>query len=314
MKLALTIFRVAASHTEVRTMKLEGNINGASVLVLIDSGATHNFISPTVVEALGLHMVSSTPLGVCLGDGHRILTLGKCKGLQLTLGGFNISFDAYVLELGGVDVILGVVWLETLGKVTMDWKEMYMVFNHKGQLVKLQGQQLGEKTTTFQSVVSQQRVIKGCCWYITKEVNGDTELKKGVQEKELNKLLNRYAPVFKDIEGLPPVRNISHAIVLHNGVDPVSVRPYRYPHHQKDEIERQISNLLQQGVIRNSTSAFSSPVILVKKKDNSWRMCVDYRALNKVMVQEKYPIPVVDELLDELHGSSCFSKLDLKSG
>lgn len=204
--------------------------------------------------------------------------------------------------------------METLGKITMDWKEMSMVFNHGGQFVKLQGQQLGEKTATFQSVVSQQRVIEGCCWYITMEVNGDTELKKGVQEKELKKLLNRYAPVFKDIEGLPPVRNISHAIVLHNGAGPVSVRPYRYPHHQKDEIERQISTLLQQGVIRNSTSAFSSPVILVKKKDSSWRMCVDYHALNKVTVQDKYPIPVVDELLDELHGSSCFSKLDLKSG
>jgi hypothetical protein len=90
------------------------------------------------------------------------------------------------------------------------------------------------------------------------------------------------------------------------GSAPVVVRPYRYPAIQKDEIERQCATMLKEGLIRRINSEFSSPVLLVKKQEGTWRFCINFRALNKRTVKDRFPIPVVDELLDELQGSRFF--------
>ena len=119
----------------------------------------------------------------------------------------------------------------------------------------------------------------------------------------MESLLDRYKSIFAEPKELPPhPRSHDHRIILQQGTDPVCVKPCRYPFHQKSEIEKQEEDMLERGVIHPSNSPYSSPVLLVKKGDRTWRMCVDYRELNKITVKDKFSIIVIDEILDELNG------------
>ena len=115
--------------------------------------------------------------------------------------------------------------------------------------------------------------------------------------------VRKYPSMFGELRGLPPIRSQDHRISLLPGSGPVSVKPYRYPHYQKQEIKKMGDEMLRQGIIQLSCSPYSSPVLLVKKSDGTWRFCIDYRGLNKITVRDRFPILVIEELLDELKGA-----------
>ena len=130
----------------------------------------------------------------------------------------------------------------------------------------------------------------------------------------IRSLLKYYAEIFETPKKLPPKRAIDRRILTLPDHKPINVRPYKYGHVQKEEIEKLVVEMLRARNIRPSHSPYSSPVLLVKKKDGGWRFCVDYRKLTQLTVSDKFPIPVIEELLDELNWATVFSKLDLKSG
>jgi len=128
-------------------------------------------------------------------------------------------------------------------------------------------------------------------------------------------VVQEFLDVFpSDLPGVPPDRDIDFAIDLEPGTKPISIPPYRMAPAELKELKDQLQDLLSKGFIRPSVSPWGAPVLFVKKKDGTMRMCIDYRQLNKVTVKNKYPLPRIDDLFDQLQGASLFSKIDLRSG
>ncbi|GJZ19340.1 ty3-gypsy retrotransposon protein [Tanacetum coccineum] len=269
------------------TLKIPGLLKKHHITVLIDGGSTHNFIQSRLVSFMGLTVQPSPHLRVTVGNGDSLNCGGFCAQSTLVMGQHDFTMDLLILPLYGADIVLGVQWLATLGPTLFDYKNLWMEFDYGGYRVKLDG-------------------IKKFLDNPTPHKQFASSLASLNLPVDLHNLLVSFEDVFLTPRGLPPSRELDHHIHLLPDCAPVNVRPYRYPHFQKSEIERLTAEMLDQGIIQ--------PSLLVKKKDGTWRFCVDYRALNAVTVKDRFPIPTVDELLDELHGAAIFSKLDLRSG
>ncbi|PNY06477.1 hypothetical protein L195_g002943, partial [Trifolium pratense] len=300
-----------------RTLRVTGRIHETRVTILIDSGSSHNILQPRLAEFLKLPVEAITPFSVFVGNGDTITCSGSCPQVPIFVAEALFEVPFLVLPIHGADVVLGVQWLSSLGPFLADYSVPCIQFCHNHRPITIIGDT--SSTPTHASFAQFTRYvdtdsIESIHSISVLQIDMPQQVAPEVTNPELCSLLAEFHSVFAEPQGLPPHRTQDHHIHLTPHTSPVNVRPYRYPQCHKEVMTKMIQEMLTAGIIRPSTSPFSSPVLLVRKKDGSWRFCVDYRALNAVTIKDRFPIPTVDELLDELHGSTCFSKLDLRSG
>jgi hypothetical protein len=259
------------------------------VKVLFDSGATHSFISESLVSKLGLHSCHPKESFVIATTGRRIPSDTLTKVVPLQLGSKTFLTNLIHLGLGGLDVILGMNWL-TQHQVVLDIST---------RMVEIHSPTSGHTTLYLPKAEG----INPCSYIVV------------TVQLENIPIVCEYPDVFSDdLPGMPPDRDVEFVIELQPGTTPISKRPYRMPPKELAELKIQLQELLDKGYIRPSSSPWGSPALFVKKKDGSLRMCVDYHPLNAVTIKNKYLLPCIDVLFDELAGAKVFSKIDLRSG
>jgi hypothetical protein len=297
------------------TIKLMATVFSKKVLMLVDSGSSSSFISQPLA-ALGPPLIPlPEAVQVKVASGQLLACTHYIPHCKVSLPGHVFSINLKVLPLQCYDIILGMDWLSSHSPMEIHWQDQWLAFTHDQQRVVLHGQ-LADNSTPEQISVCQlyhlDRLNELWCTIELQHIaenQANTSLPQEIQD-----LIKDFASLFDQPTGLPPPRSHCHSIPLIPGATPFRLRPYRYNPAQKDEIERQIAELLQKGMIQPSCSPFASPIILARKKTGDWKLCVDYRRLNALTIKNKYPLPVIDELLDELQGAVWFTSLDLSSG
>ncbi|KAG7594102.1 Integrase catalytic core [Arabidopsis thaliana x Arabidopsis arenosa] len=248
---------------------------GVETNTLFDSGATHCFVSPEMVTKGGFEKERNTEYGMVRAAGGQVM----------------YPFGKY--------------------KAHIDCHRGRIQFEREEGMLKFQGIRTTSGSLVISAIQAERMLEKGCEAYIatitTNEVGANAELRD-------IPIANEFTDVFEAVRGLPPDRSDPFTIELEPGTTPISKAPYRMAPAEMAELKKQLEELLDKGFIRPSSSPWGAPVLFVKKKDGSFRLCIDYRGLNKVTVKNKYPLPRIDELLDQLRGARWFSKIDLASG
>ncbi|CAA0824553.1 Unknown protein, partial [Striga hermonthica] len=288
-------------------------LNDMPVYALFDTGVTHSFISRRCLEAIGVRSTTAVdPLEVSLASGRKIVTDARVTDLSLSIGGRILISDAYVIEMRDFDLILGMDLLTRFHADIRchDW-EITLYLPGDDQITYY-----GSRTRTLPHVISMAKARKilrrgDCQGYLVSLVRDEP---KARSPHDIS-IVREFVDVFPDqLPGGPPSRQVKFSIDLILGARPVSKAPYRMTPKELQELKTQIQELLNLGFIRPSVSPWGAPVLFVKKKDGSMHMCIVYRDLNRLTIKNKYPLPRIDDLFDQLRGVCMFSKIDLRSG
>ncbi|KAM0035631.1 putative nucleotidyltransferase, Ribonuclease H [Helianthus debilis subsp. tardiflorus] len=305
------------------TMRVIGTIGTRQIQILIDSGSTHNFLDLRLASKLQCPTKKLPLMKVVVANGKELECSQLCKDFQWLMQGAWFKTDVLLLPLDNYDMVLGVHWLQSLNDIVWNFKDLTMQFQVDSKVITLKGTNHNaislcsvEKLSDMMSKEGQMVQVQLLSMQLDKEGSFQHEATlSGMQNVDhIAALLQEYEDVFETPKTLPPNRSCNHRIQLIDESVTINQRAYRYPMGQKDVIEKMVQEMLDMGVIRHSVSSFASPVVLVKKKDGSWRLCVDYRKLNEHTVKNRFPIPLIEELLEELGGAEVYSKLDLRSG
>ncbi|RHN78855.1 putative nucleotidyltransferase, Ribonuclease H [Medicago truncatula] len=298
------VFALTGTQTENEDRLIRGTcyINNTPLVAIIDTVATHCFIAFDCVSALGLvlsdmngEMVVETP---AKGSVTTSLVCLKCP---LSMFGRDFEMDLVCLPLSGMDVILGMNWLE-YNHVLIN------CFSKSVHFSSVEEESGAEFLSTKQLKQLERDGILMFSLMATLSIENQAVIDR-------LPVVSEFPEVFPDeISDVPPEREVEFSIDLVPGTKPVSMAPYRMSASELSELKKQLEDLLEKKFVRPSVSPWGAPVLLVKKKDGSMRLCIDYRQLNKVTIKNRYPLPRIDDLMDQLMGARVFSKIDLRSG
>ena len=316
----------------------EGQCNGHPASILIDSGATHDFVAQSFIEGQG-HTQKRTcnNHAVRLADGSDRSIEYETPAL-LQIGVLVETRPLLVTTLDGYDVVLGKPWLSAHNP-KIDWRTHAVKLSaatgfevapgqggpHHADDIILQGQTMQPRVILLSASQLLRELDRDVCevWAgaLGEKINPEEKITPRVDAQpvpdpqQLAGLLTEFVDVFAPLPvGLPPARKVDHAIKLEPWAEPAWRPTYRMSPLELQEVKKQLDDLLAKGWIQPSVSPYGAPILFVRKKEGSLRMCVDYRALNKQTIKNRYPLPRPDELLDQLHGAAVFSKIDLQSG
>ncbi|GKE85288.1 putative reverse transcriptase domain-containing protein, partial [Tanacetum coccineum] len=292
-------------------------LNNHYALILFDTGADRSFISTAFSSLIDI-ILTTLDHDVELADGRIIWVNTLIRGCTLNFLNHPFNIDLMHVEMGSFDVIIGMDWLVKYHAVIVcDEKLVRVPFGD--EILIFHGDGRNSRHESRLNIISctktQKYLLKGCPIFLAHVTTKKAEDKSKEKQLEDVPIVQDFPEVFpEDLPGIPPTRQMEFQIDLVPGAAPVARAPYRLAPSEMKELSDQLKELSDKGFIRPSSSPWGAPVLFVKKKDGSFRMCIDYRELNKLTVKNRYPLPRIDDLFDQLQGSSVYSKIDLRSG